>query len=103
MGAGLGDAVALLTDGRFSGGSHGFIIGHVTPEAQEGGPIALVEDGDWIRIDAKARRLDLDVPEAELARRRARFSPPPLRATRGTLAKYIRSVKPASEGCVTDE
>ena len=103
MGAGLGDAVALLTDGRFSGGSHGFIIGHVTPEAQEGGPIALVEDGDWIRIDAKARRLELDVPEAELARRRARFSPPPLRATRGTLAKYIRSVKPASEGCVTDE
>jgi dihydroxy-acid dehydratase len=103
MGAGLGDAVALLTDGRFSGGSHGFIIGHVTPEAQEGGPIALVADGDWIRIDAKARRLDLDVPEDELARRRARFAPPPLKAERGTLAKYIRSVKPASEGCVTDE
>ena len=103
MGAGLGDSVALLTDGRFSGASHGFIIGHVTPEAQEGGPIALVQDGDWIRIDAKARRLDLDVPEDELARRRARFAPPPLQATHGTLAKYIRSVKPASEGCVTDE
>ncbi|HEX2484204.1 MAG TPA: dihydroxy-acid dehydratase [Myxococcota bacterium] len=103
MGAGLGDAVALLTDGRFSGASHGFIIGHVTPEAQEGGPIALVLDGDWIRIDAKARRIDLDVPADELARRRARFVAPPLQATRGTLAKYIRSVKPASEGCVTDE
>ncbi len=103
MGVGLGDAVALLTDGRFSGGSHGFIIGHVTPEAQEGGPIALVADGDWIRIDAKARTLDLDVPPDELARRRARWTPPPLKATRGTLAKYIRSVKSASEGCVTDE
>jgi dihydroxy-acid dehydratase len=103
MGAGLGDGVALLTDGRFSGASHGFIIGHVSPEAQEGGPIALVQDGDWIRIDAKSRRIDLDVPEDELARRRARFVAPPLQATRGTLAKYIRSVKPASEGCVTDE
>jgi dihydroxy-acid dehydratase len=103
MGAGLGGAVALLTDGRFSGASHGFIIGHVTPEAQEGGPIALVADGDWIRIDAKARRIELDVPEEELARRRARFVPPPLQATCGTLAKYIRCVKPASEGCVTDE
>ncbi len=103
MGAGLGDGVALLTDGRFSGGSHGFIIGHVTPEAQEGGPIALVRDGDWIRIDAKTRKLDLDVPEAEVARRRAAWTAPPLKATRGTLAKYIRSVKSASEGCVTDE
>jgi dihydroxy-acid dehydratase len=103
MGAGLGDAVALLTDGRFSGGSHGFIIGHVTPEAQEGGPLALVRDGDWIRIDAKARTLDLDVPADELTRRRARWSAPPLKATRGTLYKYIKNVKPASEGCVTDE
>ena len=91
------------TDGRFSGGSHGFIVGHVTPEAQEGGPIALVEDGDTIRIDAKTNRIDLEVDAAELARRRARFRPPPLKATRGTLAKYIRSVRPASEGCVTDE
>jgi dihydroxy-acid dehydratase len=103
MGAGLGDGVALLTDGRFSGGSHGFIIGHVTPEAQEGGPIALVRDGDWIRIDAKAHRLELEVAEDELARRRAAWSPPPLKATRGTLAKYIRSVRSATQGCVTDE
>jgi dihydroxy-acid dehydratase len=95
--------VALLTDGRFSGGSHGFIIGHVTPEAQEGGPIALVQDGDRIEIDAKTRCLDLHVPKQELDRRRAAWSAPPLKATRGTLAKYIRTVKPASEGCVTDE
>ncbi len=103
MGAGLGDAVALVTDGRFSGGSHGFIVGHVTPEAQEGGPIALVEDGDIIRIDAKRNLIDLEVDPQEIARRRARFQAPPLKATRGTLAKYIRCVRPASEGCVTDE
>jgi dihydroxy-acid dehydratase len=102
-GAGLADGVALLTDGRFSGGSHGFIIGHVTPEAQDGGPIALVRDGDWIRIDAKTRSLEVDVPEAELAQRRAAWTAPPLKATQGTLYKYIQSVKPASEGCVTDE
>jgi len=103
MGAGLGEDVALLTDGRFSGGSHGFIIGHVTPEAQEGGPIALVENGDTITVDAKKRVLDLEVPAEELARRRAAWTAPPLRATKGTLFKYIRSVKSASEGCVTDE
>jgi dihydroxy-acid dehydratase len=103
VGAGLGEQVALLTDGRFSGGSHGFIVGHVTPEAQEGGPIALVENGDPITIDAKRRTLDLDLDEAELARRRARWTPPALKATRGTLYKYIKSVKSASEGCVTDE
>ncbi len=103
MGAGLGDKVALLTDGRFSGGSHGFIIGHVTPEAQEGGPIALVRDGDPISIDVKKHVLDLEVPAAEFARRRAAWTPPVLKATRGTLAKYVRSVKSASEGCVTDE
>ena len=74
MGAGLGEHVALLTDGRFSGGSHGFIIGHVTPEAQEGGPIALVQDGDHITIDAKKRVMDLDVDEAELAKRRAAWT-----------------------------
>src|SRR6185436_7300079 len=79
MGAGLGDAVALVTDGRFSGGSHGFLIGHVTPEAQEGGPIALVCDGDRIEIDAKRNTIDLHVPASELARRRAAFSPPPLK------------------------
>jgi len=103
MGAGLGGHVALLTDGRFSGVSHGFIIGHVTPEAQEGGPIALVRDGDVIRIDAKKRLLDVDVSDAELEERRAQWAAPPLRATRGTLFKYIRLVKSASEGCVTDE
>jgi dihydroxy-acid dehydratase len=102
MGAGLGDAVAMVTDGRFSGGSHGFLIGHVTPEAQEGGPIALVRDGDEIEIDAKRHSVELRVDPAELARRRAAFSPPPLKATRGALYKYIRSVRSASEGCVTD-
>ncbi len=103
MGAGLGSDVALITDGRFSGGSHGFIVGHVTPEAQEGGPIALVQDGDTITIDAATRSIELEVDAAELDRRRAAWTAPPLKATRGTLAKYIRTVKSASEGCVTDE
>ena len=91
-----------MTDGRFSGGSHGFLIGHVTPEAQEGGPIALVEDGDSITIDAKKRVIELGVDDAVLAERRASFAPPPLKATKGTLFKYIKNVKDASEGCVTD-
>jgi dihydroxy-acid dehydratase len=103
VGTGLGDAVALVTDGRFSGGSHGFLIGHVTPEAQEGGPIALVRDGDAIEIDAKRNTVELHVGPSELARRRAAWAAPPLKATRGTLYKYIRSVRSASEGCVTDE
>jgi dihydroxy-acid dehydratase len=103
MGAGLGKDVALLTDGRFSGGSHGFIIGHVVPEAQEGGPIALVRDGDVIAIDVKKRVVELDVPKGELARRAKAWMAPPLPASRGVLAKYIRSVRNASEGCVTDE
>ena len=103
VGAGLAESVALITDGRFSGGSHGFIIGHVTPEAQEGGPIALVEDGDEIRIDAKQQSIELEVDAEELDRRRERWTPPPLKATRGTLYKYIKTVKSASEGCVTDE
>jgi dihydroxy-acid dehydratase len=103
MGAGLGNDVALLTDGRFSGGSHGFIVGHITPEAQEGGPIALVRDGDRIRIDASENRIELEVPESELAARRKAWKAPPLKATRGTLYKYIKSVKSASQGCVTDE
>ncbi|MEE2641798.1 MAG: dihydroxy-acid dehydratase [Planctomycetota bacterium] len=103
MGAGLGSDVALLTDGRFSGGSHGFIVGHVTPEAQEGGPLGLIEDGDRVTIDAESNRLDVDVSEEEFAARRAAWKQPPYKATRGTLYKYIKNVKNASEGCVTDE
>ena len=103
MGAGLGSDVALLTDGRFSGGSHGFIVGHVTPEAQEGGPLALVVDNDIVTLDADSNRLDVEVSESELASRRAKWQAPPLKATRGTLYKYIKNVKSASEGCVTDE
>ena len=103
VGAGLGGEVALITDGRFSGGSHGFIIGHVTPEAQEGGPLALVEDGDTITINSETRSVELEVDISELARRREAWEPPPLSVKRGTLFKYVRSVKSASEGCVTDE
>ncbi len=103
MGAGLGSDVALLTDGRFSGGSHGFIVGHITPEAQVGGPLGLIRDGDIISIDAETNRLDVDLSEAELAERRAAWEQPPFKATRGTLFKYIKCVKSASEGCVTDE
>jgi dihydroxy-acid dehydratase len=103
MGAGLGQDVALITDGRFSGGSHGFIIGHVVPEAQEGGPIGLIRDGDVITIDAQTKRLDVGVSEEEFARRRAGWQMPAYKATRGTLYKYIKNVKDASEGCVTDE
>jgi dihydroxy-acid dehydratase len=103
VGAGLGKDVALITDGRFSGGSHGFIVAHVTPEAQEGGPIALLETGDQIAIDAKLNLLNVDLSEQELAARRTRWQIPPYKADRGTLAKYIRLVKSASLGCVTDE
>jgi dihydroxy-acid dehydratase len=103
MGAGLGSDVALLTDGRFSGGSHGFIVGHITPEAQLGGPFALVQDGDIITIDADNNRLDVAVDDQTLATRKLAWKAPPLKATRGTLFKYIKNVKTASEGCVTDE
>jgi dihydroxy-acid dehydratase len=103
MGAGLGKDVALVTDGRFSGGSHGFLVGHITPEAQEGGPIALVRDGDVITIDASANVLDVAISDAEWESRRAAWKMPPYKAERGTLAKYIRLVKSASHGCVTDE
>jgi dihydroxy-acid dehydratase len=103
VGAGLGNDVALITDGRFSGGSHGFIVGHVVPEAQEGGPIALVKDGDVVVIDADAASIDAEVAAEEFARRRAEWKAPPLKADRGILAKYIRCVAPASRGCVTDE
>ena len=103
IGAGLGGDVALITDGRFSGGSHGFIVGHIVPEAQEGGPIALVRDGDVVSIDATTNSLNVDVSEDELTRRRKEWQAPPYKATRGTLFKYIKNVKSATEGCVTDE
>ena len=103
MGAGLGSDVALMTDGRFSGGSHGFIVGHITPEAQVGGPIALVQNGDIVTIDAESNSLSFDVSDDEIARRQGSWQKPPFKATRGTLYKYIKTVKSASEGCVTDE
>lgn len=102
MGRGLGRDVALITDGRFSGGSHGFVVGHISPEAQVGGPIALVRDGDRIRIDAEARRIEWLVTAEEAARRRARWKAPPFRYNRGVLAKYARLVGSASRGALTD-
>ncbi|TGL23990.1 dihydroxy-acid dehydratase [Leptospira yanagawae] len=102
IGAGLGDNVALITDGRFSGGSHGFVVGHITPEAMEGGEIALVQDGDVISIDARTNRLDLKVSDEELEKRRAKWKKPPYRVTSGYLWKYIQMVKDASTGCLTD-
>jgi dihydroxy-acid dehydratase len=103
VGAGLAADVALVTDGRFSGGSAGFIVGHVTPEAQLGGPIALVKNGDRITIDAEANSITIDLSDDELKHRRAAWKAPPYKAARGTLYKYIKNVKTASEGCVTDE
>ncbi len=103
MGAGLGKDVALITDGRFSGGSHGFIIGHITPEAQEGGPIAVVQDGDYIEIDGEANRIEIEISPHEMDRRMRAWTMPPYKASCGTLYKYIKNVKSASEGCVTDE
>ncbi len=103
MGAGLGKDVALITDGRFSGGTHGFVVGHVTPEAQLGGLLALIEDGDKITIDAQSRTMEAALPDSEIEARRAKWSAPPLRAKRGTLFKYAKCVSSASEGCVTDE
>ncbi len=102
MGKGLGDSVALITDGRFSGGSHGFVVGHITPEAADGGPIALVENGDKITIDAEANTISVDLSDAELQSRRANWQPLPPRYTRGVLAKYARTVCSASDGAVTD-
>ncbi len=102
MGAGLGQDVALITDGRFSGGSHGFLIGHIVPEAQQGGPIALVRDGDEIVIDAETRRLDLSISEEEMEKRRSEWVAPPAKYERGTLKKYASLVKDASHGCITD-
>ena len=102
MGAGLGNDTAMITDGRFSGGSHGFIIGHVTPEAQDGGPIALLRDGDRVTIDASTCELRADLSDEELAARRAAWRAPAPKATSGVLGKYVRLVRSASEGCVTD-
>ena len=102
MGKGLGSDVALITDGRFSGGSHGFVVGHITPEAAEGGPIALVEDGDTITIDAVSNRIELGVSDGELERRRQAWQAPVPRFTRGVLAKYARTVSSASRGAITD-
>ncbi|HEX9270111.1 MAG TPA: dihydroxy-acid dehydratase, partial [Candidatus Limnocylindria bacterium] len=101
VGAGLGDQVALVTDGRFSGATHGIAVGHVAPEAQAGGPIALVADGDRITIDVADRRIDLDVPAAELERRRAAWRAPAARYPTGALAKYARLVGSAASGAVT--
>jgi len=103
MGAGLGDKVALITDGRFSGGTHGFVVGHVTPEAFDGGPIALVHNGDRITIDATNRLLTLHISDEEMAQRKSEWKQSAPRFTKGVLGKYIRNVKSASEGCVTDE
>jgi dihydroxy-acid dehydratase len=103
MGAGLGKSVALITDGRFSGGSHGFVIGHITPEAFDGGLLALVEDGDWIEIDVKRRQVNLLVDEKTLAIRRSHYKAPSLRVKSGVLFKYAKQVKTAADGCVTDE
>ena len=103
IGAGLGKTVALITDGRFSGGTHGFVVGHITPEAFEGGLIALVKDDDKIEIDAVNNKLTLKVADDEIAERRKNWKQPALKATRGILFKYAQQVKPAHEGCVTDE
>ncbi len=103
IGAGLGKSVALITEGRFSGGTHGFVVGHITPEAYKGGLIALVEDNDIIELNVPKRTMTLKVDDATIAKRRAAYQPPALKATQGVLFKYARSVKDASEGCVTDE
>ncbi|KAA3616993.1 MAG: dihydroxy-acid dehydratase [Calditrichaeota bacterium] len=103
MGQGLGNSVALITDGRFSGGTHGFVVGHITPEAQQGGLIALVENGDWITIDAENNMLNVELTEEEIKNRKEKWIQPPLKAKRGILYKYARSVSSASTGCVTDE
>jgi dihydroxy-acid dehydratase len=101
MGAGLGKDVALITDGRFSGGSHGFVVGHITPEASEGGLIALIEDGDMITIDAINNKLEVDLSEDEITSRRKKWNKPPYKVQSGMLKKFIDSVSTASEGCVT--
>jgi dihydroxy-acid dehydratase len=102
MGKGMGKTVALITDGRFSGGSHGFVVGHVSPEAAVGGPLAIVRNGDRIRIDAVKNELVLDLPDAEIAHRLQGWQAAPCKEKRGVLAKYAKQVKSASEGAITD-
>jgi dihydroxy-acid dehydratase len=102
VGAGLGDSVGLITDGRFSGGTHGLVVGHVAPEAALGGPLALVREGDRVTIDAGRRELRLEVPDKELQARGSRWQAPPPRYTSGVLAKYARLVSSSSQGAVTD-
>ena len=103
IGAGLGKSVALITDGRFSGGTHGFVVGHITPESWDGGLIGLVEDDDIIEIDAVTNKLVLHVGEEEISRRRENWNQPALKATKGVLLKYAKTVSNAAQGCVTDE
>ena len=103
IGAGLGKSVALITDGRFSGGTHGFVVGHITPEAFDGGLIALVNDDDVVEISVAKKAITLKVSAEEIAKRRAAWKQPALKATNGILFKYAKYVKDASEGCVTDE
>ena len=103
MGAGLGQDVALITDGRFSGGTHGFVVGHITPEAQVGGNIAIVEDGDIISIDAKKNTINLHLSEAVLNKRKMNWKKPRLKVNNGSLLKYAKFVSSASKGCITDE
>ena len=102
MGAGLGNDCALMTDGRFSGGSHGFVVGHVAPEAQVGGPIGLVRDGDIIKIDAITRQMNVNITNEEFEERRSSWVAPPLEVSSGTLYKYTKLVSSASKGCITD-
>ena len=103
MGRGLGKEVALITDGRFSGGTHGFVVGHITPEAFNGGPIALIKDGEQITIDASKSIVDLNISDAEFKKRAKAWKKPSPRYTRGVLAKYASTVSSASEGAVTDK
>ncbi|MCZ6899985.1 MAG: dihydroxy-acid dehydratase, partial [Bacteroidetes bacterium] len=102
IGVGLGNDVALITDGRFSGGTHGFVVGHITPEAQEGGMIALLQDGDVIEINGITNTIECRISEEEIIKRKERWSPPPLKVKSGALYKYAKAVSSASEGCITD-
>ena len=103
MGVGLGKDVALITDGRFSGGTHGFVVGHVSPEAQDGGTIGLLKDGDIITIDAEKNSISVDLSDDEIKARKAKWKQPSLKVSKGSLYKYAKTVSSASQGCVTDE